>query len=382
MFCVIFCIHLCILFLPSDGIFRSDMITLKKSLLSNYSKHVRPIADLNMPMNINVSFALRAVVEFNEVSGELTVFGGLFINWNDEYIKWNPSQYGNITDISISVKKIWMPSFVLMNAADTTDDNFVHSSALHYNVYYKHTGNCYTFQGGVVRSICQPSVLLYPFDEHLCALEFFAFGFTNKDISLTIHGNGFDADTFKLETNPLWEILNAESHLSKYGDVPVCKFQLILRRKPLFIILNISLPVWLTLGLNLLAFLLPPESGERTSFSTSMFLSLCLTMTVMAKKLPPTSYPTFFTYSLLLFVFIGSFTTVFSIFIQKRVYKATTKKIRHILCCLAEVSLCNWKRNKRMSTVVETYNVGSTIDMRPSRTESKTIKCRSRSKSI
>lgn len=41
--------------------------------------------------------------------------GFLFQEWDDEFLKWDPLQFSNITKIRIPCHKIWLPDIVLYN---------------------------------------------------------------------------------------------------------------------------------------------------------------------------------------------------------------------------------------------------------------------------
>ncbi|KFM59453.1 Neuronal acetylcholine receptor subunit beta-3, partial [Stegodyphus mimosarum] len=43
--------------------------------------------------------------------------------WMDDYLSWNPEEYGNLTKIRIPCEKIWLPDIVLYNKINTYSDN-------------------------------------------------------------------------------------------------------------------------------------------------------------------------------------------------------------------------------------------------------------------
>ncbi|KAH3746523.1 hypothetical protein DPMN_180931 [Dreissena polymorpha] len=67
-------------------------------------------------------------------------------------------------------------------------------------------------------------------------------------------------------------------------------FEVKLKRKPGFYITNIIIPVILLSILNTFSFVLPITSGERASFSVTVFLSLAVFLTIVAATLPTNSY--------------------------------------------------------------------------------------------
>ena len=53
--------------------------------------------------------------------------------------------------------------------------------------------------------------------------------------------------------------------------------------------IHVMVPVVLTSSLNTLCFILPPDSGEKVTFSISVFLSLAVLQGIVNNALPVTS---------------------------------------------------------------------------------------------
>lgn len=70
---------------------------------------------------------------------------------------------------------------------------------------------------------------------------------------------------------------------------PDVTFYLKIRRKPLFYILSVLFPCMLTSSVAILAFLLPPESGEKVSLNVTILLSLAVFLLMVSDQLPASS---------------------------------------------------------------------------------------------
>ena len=62
-----------------------------------------------------------------------------------------------------------------------------------------------------------------------------------------------------------------------------------MRRKPLYYVMNIMLPCLMLSLLDLLVFCLPPESGEKVSLGITVLLSFSVFLLVIADNVPQTS---------------------------------------------------------------------------------------------
>lgn len=126
------------------------------------------------------------------------------------------------------------------------------------------------------------------------------------------------------------------------------KFNFRIKRKPMFLVINVILPIAFMAVINLLVFVLPAESGERVSYSVTVLLALAVFMTLVGDNLPKTSEPMpIFSYYLMLVLTLSTLMTVVTI-LNLHVYFKKGKVIawcgsitRTILC-----HQCRFRRNK------------------------------------
>lgn len=75
------------------------------------------------------------------------------------------------------------------------------------------------------------------------------------------------------------------------SDIGFVRFVLELERKPLFIIVNVIVPVVSMSILNILVFLIPAISGERMSYCMAVVLAIAVLLSLVSDNLPKTSGP-------------------------------------------------------------------------------------------
>ena len=71
-----------------------------------------------------------------------------------------------------------------------------------------------------------------------------------------------------------------------YVDVT---YTIIIRRKPMFFTYNLVFPCVLLMGIGILVFCLPPESGEKVSLGVTVLLAMTVYQLLIAEAIPPTS---------------------------------------------------------------------------------------------
>jgi hypothetical protein len=130
------------------------------------------------------------------------------------------------------------------------------------------------------------------------------------------------------------------------------KYTFTAKRKSLFLIINILMPIIVMAVLNVLVFILPAESGERLSFSVTMLLALAVYMTIVGDNLPKSSEPmSILSYYLMGTLFVSSAITVLTI-LNLDIYH----RQGHVNQCfksVARIILAKTCRNKSKDTPVQ-----------------------------
>ena len=90
--------------------------------------------------------------------------------------------------------------------------------------------------------------------------------------------------------NGEWDLVKSVAFVDseRYAQFQI---QLILARRSTLLVLITILPTVLLSALNAMVFILPPESGERISFTLTLLLALAVFFTIMSDNIPKSSSP-------------------------------------------------------------------------------------------
>nr|QQH14669.1 nicotinic acetylcholine receptor beta 2 subunit [Blattella germanica] len=123
---------------------------LRKDLLSNYDPYALPLLHADHRIIIFMHLIYHHVPQ----------------HWMDEKIRWNPNDYGGLTDVHIKEHEVWIPEIVLYNSIG------------HGANILGHSGMTITSEGAVMWSPsatlqvwCNINVSEWPNDEHTCELQ-------------------------------------------------------------------------------------------------------------------------------------------------------------------------------------------------------------------
>ena len=112
------------------------------------------------------------------------------------------------------------------------------------------------------------------------------------------------------EANSEWEMYNMTSTIHNSWFL---QFDVYVKRKPLFLCITLVLPIILVSIVNLFVFTLPIGSGERTSFSVTLFLTFVIVATTVADSLLHGNQMSIFSIILVIRLVVSSMTTIMAI---------------------------------------------------------------------
>jgi hypothetical protein len=293
----------------------SSATSLYDMLSSSRYIYVRPVIDQSKPIQISMAFYLSKLRKFDEISGELGLTAYFEIRWVDETLFWDPEDYGNITDILLPHGIIWKPSFVSGNPFD--DFSVIYSDETLIRLQYN--GSVTWKPADTFGISCEADVNKYPFDEQTCNFPIVPWNYLPRELTILPLADHVNMDSYV--PHNAWEIKDTAvwKPYVQQQEVLVCKLNL--KRNSGFYLLNLILPICVLGILNLLVFLLPPESGERVGYSITVLLSIVVFLTITSSSLPGTSEPRIPTIFLLLTGYVVmSVLIVISVIIGLRFY--------------------------------------------------------------
>uniref|UniRef100_A0A8D9ER18 Acetylcholine receptor subunit alpha-L1 n=1 Tax=Cacopsylla melanoneura TaxID=428564 RepID=A0A8D9ER18_9HEMI len=328
--------YLLILSLARLTLANPDAKRLYDDLLSNYNRLIRPVSSDNDTVLVKLGLRLSQLIDLNLKDQILTTNVWLEHEWEDHKFRWDPQEYGGVTDLYVPSEHIWLPDIVLYNNADgeyvvTT----MTKAVLHF------TGKVLWTPPAIFKSSCEIDVRYFPFDQQTCFMKFGSWTYDGVQIDLK-HINqkqGEDKvevgiDLREYYPSVEWDILRvpAERHVKFYTccaePYPDIFFNITLRRKTLFYTVNLIVPCVGISYLSVLVFYLPAASNEKIALCITILLSQTMFFLLISEIIPSTSLalPLLGKYLLFTMILVG-LCVVITIFILNIHYRKPSTHI-------------------------------------------------------
>ena len=223
---------------------------------------------------------LIGINDIDEVQQKVTSTAYLRVSWNDTFLQWTPADHGNIDTMYLPQERIWKPDLALSNAFDSISglgDVFMYLTV-------DYTGVIVWQPYQVFESTCELDMTYFPFDKQTCDLEMVTWSSTRDMIEIVTGSDGFNIDSY--EKNANWDLLGVTTMDTSSSTTSAMTFRMNLKRKPLYYLVNFIFPIVFLSALNVFAFILPCDSGEKTGYAMVLFLSFAIFLLVVTDIMP------------------------------------------------------------------------------------------------
>lgn len=312
----------------------TDSIRLITDLFSSnrYNPIVRPVLNHYEPVIITAELTIVGFNDLDEVKQKLAVTAYLQLTWQDHLLTWPPADYGYMTNIDVPQAMIWKPDLALKNGFTKLTE----LGSPFVLARLEHTGSVKWSPYEVFEVKCDVDIQYFPFDKQTCYLKFIAWSSTKREVYIKAGTRGI---TLEMATNAEWDIVSTSTDDISTNLETEVWFSLTLQRKPLYTLVNVILPVILLSFLNLFVFVLPADSGEKMSYSVTLYLSFAVFLTIINGSLPDSSesVPVLSLY-LVLQLTSGCVTIIITAFQLRIHFRDENRPVPKIFKCMVNVT--------------------------------------------
>ena len=211
--------------------------------------------------------------------------GYLSLKWTDELLYWDSDDFGAVSRISVTRDEIWTPGIQQLSDGDA---NIEFSSA-----WLADDGNVTMVITGELIGYCDVDVLYFPIDEQTCRFVIIAPNLQAHEIRISPMKDYVEIGIFQKHGE--WNIIGSAVYPIDYTDIDInvvvtgLIYDIRLQRRPIFVLLHTTAPLFLIGLLNMVIYVVPIESGERISFAVSVLLALVFFTSNIGDSIPNTA---------------------------------------------------------------------------------------------
>ncbi|XP_038055957.1 neuronal acetylcholine receptor subunit alpha-7-like [Patiria miniata] len=208
-------------------------------------------------------------------------------SWRDDFLVWNPNDFGGQDTVYVLESDIWIPRVVLLENV-----HYEFPSVDEKELIVSSDGTVVWYASAMFQFSCKVYVKRFPFDVQHCNMTLMAW---SHDIS-TLNLSYFDDEDTKqyiFSKNGVWNLTGVEMTRveTKYAccehPFPQIIYRLTFQRASLVYIFSILIPSILLAMLTLMVFCIPPESGEKISLGITNLLAFVLFQQLISGSMPP-----------------------------------------------------------------------------------------------
>ncbi|EPB79130.1 Neurotransmitter-gated ion-channel ligand binding domain protein [Ancylostoma ceylanicum] len=310
------------------------LIRLTRDLLAKdkYDVRVRPIIDHTKTLKVHISISLYQIIEVDEPSQNIKLNVWMIQKWKDEYLSWDPRDYGMINSTIIPFKYLWIPDTYLYNSVKMSRDETerymnIQVESLHWK---GENGSQLSFLYPAIYTItCRLNIRFFPYDRQNCTLTISSW--TNSKSALDYYADA-EVNLASYIPNEEWDVKSFKifRHEYKYACCAepwvILQASLVIQRKPLYYIVNLIIPTSIITIVSITGFFTPASTDddrtEKINLGITTLLAMSILMLMVSDQMPTTSefvpLIAWFYLSIIIIVSIGTFLTSVVLSVQSR----------------------------------------------------------------
>ncbi|UMM34994.1 hypothetical protein L5515_007816 [Caenorhabditis briggsae] len=310
------------------------LIRLTRHLLSpeRYDVRVRPILDHKKSLKVHISISLYQIIEVDEPSQNIKLNVWMIQKWKDEYLDWNPNEFGMINSTIIPFHHLWIPDTYLYNSVKMSRDETERYMNIQVtsNYWKGEKGSELSFLYPAIYTItCRLNIRFFPYDRQNCTLTISSW--TNSKSALDYYADP-QVSMQSFIPNEEWQVKSFEIHRHEYKYAccaepwVILQASLVIQRKPLYYLVNLIIPTSIITLVAITGFFTPASTDddrtEKINLGITTLLAMSILMLMVSDQMPTTSefvpLIAWFYLSIIIIISIGTFLTSVVLSVQGR----------------------------------------------------------------
>ena len=265
---------------------------LRQDLFENYSLDVRPVANISKPIKVEMGIAIKNLEEFNQKIESIKLNIWLRMNWVNEYMSWNTSNYEGMDFLAINPEQVWRPDIELYNAGGLPE---IYTLVGGMNLY--NSGEFMWSRPGIFKFSCPLKLEEFPFDTQTCEMTFGSWVYNQNYLELAPYEDTSKSiDILDDFSHSEWKVLEMSYQKSIINDdnnqpKDIITYSVKLKRFSHYYQLSMGMTGVLVF-VSFIIMLVSPDNLSRTGTAVFIPLTILALQLTIADKVPVVGYYT------------------------------------------------------------------------------------------
>ncbi|KAI6176596.1 hypothetical protein M3Y97_00815400 [Aphelenchoides bicaudatus] len=329
-----------------------DTMTASRRLVDDlldmdyYEPNVHPSIDFRRPIRVNLSMSLYQILQVDERSQSICVNVWMVQDWYDQFLDWNPMDYEMINKTILPYNEVWTPDTYLYNSESLEQrrTESLQSVIITSGHWRNDTRGAYVqlMFPAIYKLSCKMNVRFFPYDQQNCT--FIISSWTHDSATIDYYPKIDYVNMKNFAQNVEWAVISFD-FVRIEQDFKCCPkpwvmlyAHLVIRRKPLYYIINLVVPTSIICFVAVTGFFTPSstasERDEKLYLGINTLLTLAIMLLMIANKMPNTSsyipLMGWYYFGIIWVIVIGTLLATLVLFIHSR--KSRIKPMPRVIC--------------------------------------------------
>jgi len=263
----------------------SSINRLRTQLKKDYQRNARPVKNHKTPTNISVGFWLYRIVDVDIDTSAMKSFNYILLEWIDQHLIWNPSDYDGLDEVVMEWNEIWTPDIRSFDFERRWKDGLGYEPLV-----VNASGFVTWYTSAVFQTYCKIDLKDFPFDQQTCTIKFASWTYDSLGIKLYPSKSWESLVYGPRKPNAEWKVLNVSEETVRNNETEKYRYdvfsvKVLLQRRNAVYFYSTVVPYMAALSFAFLSFMEPLGSLRRltlvmVSFTILSILLIRLTLTL------------------------------------------------------------------------------------------------------
>ncbi|XP_050960298.1 5-hydroxytryptamine receptor 3A-like [Labeo rohita] len=251
-----------------------------------------PLIFEDQPAIIYVDLYVTSIINVNEKDQSLTTQVKTITAWPDSNMKWDKTLFCGMETFVAPKNMFWTPDIGIIESIKT-------EFGTKESPYVKliHLGVIASSDILALTTACRMDLYRFPFDSHSCNITLQSTAYSIQEIRIIKFSDTTwitiqSKKTF--HTQGEWELIsinvtNSITNIIEVIEMDQLIYQITIKRRPLFYVINFMLPVFFFLVLDVMSFFIDGSGTDKLSFKVTLLLSISVFLLILNDTLPSTA---------------------------------------------------------------------------------------------